>query len=232
MNVYASLHADAGALRRRVVAWCVPFGDEPLGQAGVEAAGDRVFADAVAVVKEEAHLNTGFFVRAVAPATGAALPEKARASRLERTMSPTGSVLPFTLATPTPVMAAPCMAARSWTKSGARSSTRCGLSSNSPKWLGPLFRCWLASTAERGRPSASASACTNAGVASLRRSIGAANEERAPFWRMLIRPTSHSCTTMPGVFGTPPCSSQAWQLPSVGWPANGISYAVVKMRTW
>ena len=29
----------------------------------------------------------------------------------------------------------------------------------------------------------------------------------------------------------PPASSQAWQVPSVGWPANGSSVTGVKMRT-
>ena len=36
----------------------------------------------------------------------------------------------------------------------------------------------------------------------------------------------------PSRFGLPPASSQAWQVPRVGWPANGSSVAVVKMRTW
>ena len=31
--------------------------------------------------------------------------------------------------------------------------------------------------------------------------------------------------------GSPPASSQAWQVPSVGWPANGSSASGVKIRT-
>ena len=31
--------------------------------------------------------------------------------------------------------------------------------------------------------------------------------------------------------GSPPASSQAWHVPSVGWPANGSSPAGVKIRT-
>ena len=34
------------------------------------------------------------------------------------------------------------------------------------------------------------------------------------------------------VGGRPPASSQAWQVPSVGCPANGSSRAGVKIRTW
>ena len=34
-----------------------------------------------------------------------------------------------------------------------------------------------------------------------------------------------------GFFGLPPAASQAWQLPSVGCPANGSSPSGVKMRT-
>lgn len=43
---------------------------------------------------------------------------------------------------------------------------------------------------------------------------------------------AHSCTMCPACCGCPPCASQAWQVPSVGCPANGISAAGVKMRTW
>ena len=64
----------------------------------------------------------------------------------------------------------------------------------------------------------------------LRRSGGAANASRAPSRRMRTRPTPHCCTISPPR-GWPPAASQAWQLPSVGWPANGSSRAGVKMRT-
>ena len=48
---------------------------------------------------------------------------------------------------------------------------------------------------------------------------------------MGIRPLAHSCTMRVGSWGVPPWASQAWQVPRVGWPANGISAAGVKMRT-
>ena len=54
---------------------------------------------------------------------------------------------------------------------------------------------------------------------------------RSPSRRMRTRPTPHCCTTSPRARGRPPAASQAWQLPSVGWPANGSSPPGVKMRT-
>ena len=39
----------------------------------------------------------------------------------------------------------------------------------------------------------------------------------------MISPAWHSCTMAPGSAGRPPVSSQAWQVPSVGCPANGSS---------
>ncbi len=44
-------------------------------------------------------------------------------------------------------------------------------------------------------------------------------------------PTAHSWRTTPASRGWPPWANQAWQVPSVGWPANGNSPPGVKMRT-
>jgi hypothetical protein len=47
---------------------------------------------------------------------------------------------------------------------------------------------------------------------------------------MRISPAVQSCTMM-SPFGVPPAASQAWQAPSVGWPAKASSLRGVKMRT-
>ena len=60
---------------------------------------------------------------------------------------------------------------------------------------------------------------------------GAANSSRPEARRTGIRPAAHSCTIVPAWRGVPPASSQAWQVPRVGWPANGSSADGVKMRT-
>jgi hypothetical protein len=47
---------------------------------------------------------------------------------------------------------------------------------------------------------------------------------------MVTSPAAHSWTrSVPR--GVPPASSQAWALPSVGWPANGSSRLAVKIRS-
>ena len=70
-------------------------------------------------------------------------------------------------------------------------------------------------------------ACTG----SSRTSGGAANARPSSLRRMATSPAPHSWRTTPSTSGTPPLSSHAWQLPSVGWPAKGISRSSVKMRT-
>ena len=64
-----------------------------------------------------------------------------------------------------------------------------------------------------------------------RTSGGAAKAKPAGTWRISIRPAPHSCTYTSGRVGFPPASSHAWQVPRVGWPANGSSRLGVKMRT-
>jgi len=46
LNMHASGAAQAGALGCHIGAGCMAVGDQPLGQTGVEAAGDWVFVDA------------------------------------------------------------------------------------------------------------------------------------------------------------------------------------------
>ena len=76
------------------------------------------------------------------------------------------------------------------------------------------------------RPSSSSS------TAPERWSGGAANAKPCSSWRTSISPAAHSCTTRSACLGVPPPTvSQAWQVPSVGWPANGSSRTGVKMRT-
>ena len=63
-----------------------------------------------------------------------------------------------------------------------------------------------------------------------RSSGGAANASPASVRRTRTSPAPHSCTTILRR-AVAPASSQAWQVPSVGCPANGSSTAGVKMRT-
>ena len=60
---------------------------------------------------------------------------------------------------------------------------------------------------------------------------GAAKARPSPVRRTGTSPAPHSWTTVSRSFGTPPASSHAWHVPSVGWPANGSSSDVVKIRT-
>ena len=60
---------------------------------------------------------------------------------------------------------------------------------------------------------------------------GAANRSRRSSRRTSTSPAAHCWTTTPSDAGTPPASSQACALPSVGWPAKGSSPPVVQMRT-
>ncbi len=60
---------------------------------------------------------------------------------------------------------------------------------------------------------------------------GAAKESRSPSRRITTRPAPHSWTISFAFFGRFPAASQAWQLPSVGWPANGISLSSVNILT-
>lgn len=60
---------------------------------------------------------------------------------------------------------------------------------------------------------------------------GAAKHSRPPSRRMLTKPAPHSWMISASLRGVPPAVSQAWQLPSVGCPANGISRSSVNIRT-
>ncbi len=60
---------------------------------------------------------------------------------------------------------------------------------------------------------------------------GAANASPFSVSRRVTSPAPHSCTTVPAWRGAPPAASQAWQVPSVGCPANGSSATGVKIRT-
>ena len=61
---------------------------------------------------------------------------------------------------------------------------------------------------------------------------GGAPKARPPAaWRMVTRPAPHSWTMASAEPGLLLAASQAWQVPSVGCPANGSSWPGVKMRT-
>ena len=79
--------------------------------------------------------------------------------------------------------------------------------------------------AARCRRQRAICASTPRSTGPLRRSGGAAKASRAPSRRMRTRPTPHCCTISLARAAGRRAASQAWQLPSVGWPANGSSRA-------
>ena len=84
----------------------------------------------------------------------------------------------------------------------------------------------------RSMPSAAASSSSSASATGPERiSGGAANASPASVRRIGTSPAPHSCTIRSSARGVPPASSQAWQVPSVGCPANGSSTSGVKIRT-
>lgn len=97
---------------------------------------------------------------------------------------------------------------------------------------GPLSTHWCASTLFRTIPNAAMICSRKASSSSPVRQVGgAANDRRPSARRTSTSPATHCWTINPGSRGVPPLSSQAWQEPSVGCPAKGISPPGVKMRT-
>ena len=158
--------------------------DQPLRQDGVEAAGDRVFADV------ERSRRT-----------------RAPRSRLRR---------PRRCGPTTPT-------SRSSTSPGASASTVVGDSSSSA--TSPV-RCRPTGVANSARVDAER---RDHAISSRRRparNVAAAAPRRPaarPVGRMRIRPAAHSWTTRRRAAGGRRPASQTWQVPSVGWPANGSS---------
>ena len=90
----------------------------------------------------------------------------------------------------------------------------------------------MSTMSARGMFSARATrSVTGSSTGPLRTSGGAANARPASVGRTVTSPAWHSCTMPPGSAGRPPASSQAWQVPRVGCPANGSSLDGVKIRT-
>ncbi|MPN38897.1 hypothetical protein SDC9_186422 [bioreactor metagenome] len=118
-------------------------------------------------------------------------------------------------------------------KSGSTPSTVSGWSSSRPSQGDPLWRLRAISTCSRARPSACSTGASSSSEISWESSEGA-SKNRAPcaLQPIAIRPFLHSCSTCSGLRGCPPWASQAWQLPSVGWPAKASSPAGVKIRSW
>lgn len=114
----------------------------------------------------------------------------------------------------------------------ARSSTACALASSTATQPGPLSaHCAPVMSSRPIRKIAAISAISASSTGPPRSNGGAAKASRPPVWRTGTRPAAHSWTMTPGVAGRPPASSQAWQVPSVGCPANGSSRPGVKIRT-
>ncbi len=112
-------------------------------------------------------------------------------------------------------------------------STASALPSRTATQPGPLSAQAMSTMSDRARFSARVTrSVTSSSTGPLRTRGGAANASPASVRRTVIRPASHSCPMAPGSAGRPPASSQAWQVPSVGCPANGSSRAGVKIRTW
>ncbi len=82
----------------------------------------------------------------------------------------------------------------------------------------------------RSSPSEAATRAASASSTGPSRSSGgAANARPASVRRIVISPASHSWVNRSAPL--PVSSAQAWQVPSVGWPANGSSATGVKIRT-
>ena len=111
-------------------------------------------------------------------------------------------------------------------------STASALPSRTAIQPGPLSAQAMSTMSDRATLSVLATcSATDSSTGPLRTSGGAANARPASVRRTVMRPASHSCTMAPGSAGRPPVSSQAWQVPSVGCPANGSSRVGVKIRT-
>ena len=113
-------------------------------------------------------------------------------------------------------------------KPGVRASTASALSSRTAIQPGPLSaHCASTILARSMRRTAATWSTTAASTGPFRISGGAANASPSGVRRTGTRPAAHSCTMVS--CSRPP--SHAWQVPSVGWPANGSSATGVKMRT-
>ena len=166
--------------------------DQPLRQAGVQAAGDRVFVARLSP-DEGAHLELRVVPVAACGADDAELRGRPAAASPAAAPAPASADASIT-AHPARTVVAP---------TGARRRRARAM----PQRRGDA----------RQQVVAPAARCARSG--------GAANASRVPSRRTRTRPTPHCCTTSPAARGRPPAASQAWQLPSVGWPANGSSRA-------
>jgi hypothetical protein len=84
----------------------------------------------------------------------------------------------------------------------------------------------------RSMPSTAAISSTSESSTGPERISGGSAKARPSLVRRTVtRPAPHSCTIASTSRGSPPASSHAWQVPRVGWPANGSSATGVKMRT-
>ena len=119
------------------------------------------------------------------------------------------------------------------TAPGRRASTAAALGSSTATQPGPLSAQARSMMSARLRPRIAAM-CSASGSSTGpdRMSGGAAKASPAGTWRISTRPAPHSWMNTSGRAGFPPDSSQAWQVPRVGWPANGSSRLGVKIRTW
>ena len=86
-------------------------------------------------------------------------------------------------------------------------------------------RCWPMEAAMRSRSSSSTGPERSSGRRREGEAVGPEAPDRdepgrAQAWTMVVSSR-----------GRPPAASQAWHVPSVGWPANGSSPSGVKMRT-
>ena len=115
---------------------------------------------------------------------------------------------------------------------GRMASTASALASSTATQPGPLSAQAISTMSSRAMSSARATrSATGSSTGPLRSSGGAAKARPACVCRTVISPAWHSCTIAPGLAGRPPASSQAWQVPRVGCPANGSSPVGVKIRT-
>ena len=116
--------------------------------------------------------------------------------------------------------------------SGSSASTVAAESSCRLSQFGPFFSHCAATSRSRSVPSAASTASSVVGA-----DLGARQRRRRERRAGAVEPDPDQADAAllddlaRPRFGRPPRSRHAWQLPSVGWPANGSSPPGVKMRT-
>ena len=118
------------------------------------------------------------------------------------------------------------------TNPGSSASTASALSSSATTQFGPFAAHCASTIASRSiRRTSAIRRISASSTGPLRNGSGDRNARPSVVRRTVTSPAPHSWTIRSPFRGRPPAASHAWHVPSVGWPANGNSLAVSKMRT-